>query len=307
MIDLFSSLPPHMNRFDDAGKNIGTQHFRRCLESWLEHEFRAHSINSDSEDPPEFESEYPINRLTLKRDAKDLCGKPLIYLSDFLRLASERSHGLLAITNADIIFKLAPENLQYIKNLQPGQFICERRYDYHYGKQDSAKPYRPGFDFIVMHRDDVHILLDTGLVFGMPWWDYLVPTKLLASGLKRQPLPSQASIYHLMHDERWNSSNFIEFGEIFRTELDKIASHTVKTPGYQILFDRLLWVEDNGPILPYPRRSQFVRNLMGRMPDDPILNRMFWMGTLCVRYYENPGEHRLSLLNFDRFINRLPF
>jgi hypothetical protein len=141
----------------------------------------------------------------------------------------------------------------------------------------------------------------------MPWWDYLVPVALLAQGLVRKSLTRNSAIYHLMHDERWNDANFMAFGELFRAELDKIKVHGSEPSGFQILCDRLLWVEHHNPILPYPRRTQFLSNLIGVKPQDLPKNRILWMGSLCIRFYEKPEEGRLGFFNPDRLLNRLPY
>lgn len=261
MINLFSSLPPSMNRFDDKGRNIGQHYYRQCLESWLRYDFKVHSVNSESESPAEFEKDYPVLRLTVKRDARELCGKPLVYFDDFIRIASDRSSNLIAITNADIEFDFSPEDIRNIAELPRGHFICERRKDYEFQYRNDAKPYRPGFDFFVMHREDVQLLRDNQLVFGMPWWDYLVPTALLAQGLIRHCLQPAAPIFHLTHDERWNDLNFMTFGKLFRAELEKVQKSISKTSSFHTAFERLLWIERHNPVFPYPRRTHFLKSL----------------------------------------------
>jgi len=303
---LFTSLPPSMNRINADGKNIGREHYRACLQSWCDHGFQIVSINSADEAKSDIEVEFHIQRLEAQRDARLLCGKPLVYFSDFMSLIYDHADGPIAIINADIEMDFTADDLNRISTLQRGTFICERRRDYQNGDKGKSTPYSGGFDFFALHRDDLPLMFNTELVFGMPWWDHYFPVALLARNFQHIHLGRQSSIYHLDHDERWDMKRFFHFGYVFRSEIDKIASTGQISQGFATMKTRYEKIEQDIPHFPFPRRVNFFRNLFDFTPEDPTHNYMLWIAHGSLRLIEKPNDRPMAQFNPLRFFERLP-
>lgn len=303
---IFTSLPPGMNRFDKAGENIGREHFRACLKSWHDHGLDIISINSKHESRGETEAEFPVTRIAIERDAKDICGKPLIYFSDFIKTIHANASGPVVITNADIELDLTNADLKRIAKLERGTFICERRLDYEYEKSDHLQPYIGGFDFFVIHADDLLLLADSGLVFGMPWWDHFIPVILLAHNLSQIRLEDASHIYHREHHERWDMNKFFQFGYVYRDELKKLSEAQNLSTGFRTMYARLQHIEIDLPHFPFRRRHNFFRNLFRVKPKDPVHNHMLWIAFCNLRLIEIPHDTPMRRLSVTRFMQRLP-
>lgn len=307
MIPLFSSLPPKMNRFNESGDQIGESYYQSCLESWDKHGFSIISINAEGESQPSVKTKFNIERISLSRDARAVCGRPLVYFSDFLRAAYHKTNGPIVITNADIELDISDQDLDVIASISRDEFICEARLDYPYGHKDRGVIYQGGFDFFVFHRDHVEAMLGNELVFGMPWWDHYVPVFLTARGLRRRRFENTSRIYHLDHEERWDMERFFLFGNLFRKELDRLALRSDVSNSFTTMLRRIEKIELRNPHFPYPRRKNFLKNLLGIHPKDPLLNHMLWIAAGSLRLIENPADRSLARFSLSRFMHRLPF
>ena len=69
-----------------------------------------------------------------------------------------------------------------------------------------------------MHRDDLRKVQSQGFIFGTPWWDYVLPTALLANGV-RVSLLTTPFAFHLLHTERWNEQQWTSVGLHFVNEV----------------------------------------------------------------------------------------
>ncbi len=306
-LTVFSSLPPGMNRFDQDGRNIGIEHYQSCLQSWRAHGFEIVSVNSANETISDFVKTFAIPTAVIDRDAMVICGKPLVYFSDFMKLIHQRADGPVIITNADIELDLDRRDLDKLQALQRGTFICEPRIDYQHGRKTDGKSYTGGFDFFALHRDDLPMLFDCNLVFGMPWWDHYIPVALLARRFKQIRLSAASGIYHLDHSERWDMERFFSFGHLFRKDLDLIANTTNVSQGFQTMYTRLQVIEQKNPLFPFPRRQNFFGNLFGSHVADPVHNHLLWVAFGNLRLIEQPDEMPMPALSLKRFMQRLPF
>lgn len=306
MIPIFSSLPPKLTRLDSNGRQVGDEYFESCLASWVSRGFTIHSINSTSEPVANVVEKFDVTRIGISRDARSMCSKPLVYFSDFLRAAYDISSGPVVITNADIELAIADHDLNAIASISREEYICEARFDYPYANKALGQRYRGGFDFFVFHRDLIKPMLENELVFGMPWWDHYVPVLLTALGIKRKRLDHKSRIFHLDHEERWDMKRFYLFGDIFRTELDRIGIRSDLSNGFRTMLTRLEIIERNNPHFPYPRSKNFFRNLLGLRPQDPALNHMLWIAFGNLRLIERPDDELSGRYSLSRFIQRLP-
>lgn len=306
-IQIFTSLPPHMNRFDEAGNNIGSRHFRRCLQSWIDNGFEIVTINSAQEKQGEIAAEFPIKRIIVDRDANEICGKPLVHFSDFMKTIYDHATGPFIITNADIELDICETDLEKIRYLKPGSFICERRTDYEPNAKAGGKPYQGGFDFFVLHPTDLERHFECNLVFGMPWWDHYIPVNCIRENFDQVQLNASSYAYHLVHDERWDMANFRKFGNLYRLELDRIRHTGDSRVGFETMMQRIAETEKKNIYFPYARRENFLPNLFRFKPKDRELNILYWIAFYNFRLMKFPDERPMPNLSLSRFIQRLPF
>lgn len=220
-IPLLTSLPPALKRHDERKVDIGAQYQLRCIESWRQSGFHPISLNALGEKlPTGLAAQVTVE--TQRIDATASTGRPLIYLSSFLARAQQVSKSPVAITNADIILELAPEERRAVQELSPGEFLMAHRTDVdNPWSRSRQRRFVEGYDFFVVHPEDLSRLRwvrEQSYVFGMPWWDYFLPVALVASGVKARRLDS-SGIIHLRHLNRWDPNAGRRFGEEFLNDM----------------------------------------------------------------------------------------
>lgn len=203
-----------MARYDKNGHNIGKEYAAACLESWLASGFRPVTINSAFEDPSWMVDQGMLEQRKLSRDAQSDYGKPLPYLSDILKEMKRACSGVVALTNADIVVNLSPEDQAALGNLPRGEFVISKRTEVAELSLEALSEHWGGYDFFAFHAEDLPDLDTDILVFGQPWWDHFLPVYLLLSGLKARTI-RKGSILHLQHEERWDREKHLSIGRQF--------------------------------------------------------------------------------------------
>lgn len=207
-IPLFTSIPPRMSRLDANGAEIGEAYQRDCIASWRRAGFEPVSVNSANEAPP-----LALRVISVDRDASAITGRPHVFLADLLAVAARESRGRsFALANADLILT-APDIVDRVAQLQPGEFMFSRRLDIDRIDQTQGTPYPYGYDFFAGHSADLEGLYDSGMVFGAPWWDHWLPIMMLMRG--RHIRQYEPTVLHLNHVERWDSSVWTRLGQRF--------------------------------------------------------------------------------------------
>jgi hypothetical protein len=241
-IPLITSVPPNMSRIGADGSEIGAEYLALCIDSWRRSGFSPRSVNAETE-VITCQSDFgglPLVRVP--RDAATFVGKHLVYFQDLVQsaaAAADDGPGPVVITNADIFldptFPLHDELLR----LRPGHAVLARRVDVTTPSQRRGQVYRRGFDFFAIHRDDLRKVQSEGFIFGTPWWDYVLPTALLANGV-RVDLLTTPFAFHLLHNDRWNEQQWTSVGLHFVNATLELLSQAQATSGRAIdLRDRL--------------------------------------------------------------------
>src|SRR6185437_14415608 len=208
---LFTSVPTRFVRKNKAGVNFGDDYFSRCVTSWRTCNLEPSSINSQDEEESPLAREFGVRRVEVERNAFDVCGKPLVYLTDFTRAACAAAEGPLVIANSDILLDIPPETSERIAAIQPGECLVARRVDIRSMDVYKGKEYRSGYDFFAYHTHDLRRVADSPFVLGLPWWDYFLPIAMFLQGVR--PIgPGSGIAYHLHHTERWDWQNFSRLG-----------------------------------------------------------------------------------------------
>lgn len=218
---LFTSIPPRFVRKDKAGVDFGRDYFSRCVASWRTCNLEPISINSRAEQESQLTREFGICRVEVERDALDLCGKPLVYITDFIRAACSAGEGPLVIANADILLDIPPETSERIAAIQPGECLVARRVDIRSMDVCKGNEYRSGYDFFAYHTHDLRGIADSPFVFGLPWWDHFLPIAIFLQGVR--PIgPGKGIAYHLEHTERWEWQSYSRLGHQYISLMNEL-------------------------------------------------------------------------------------
>ena len=214
---LVTSIPSSIKRLDRGQAEIGSHYQRQCIESWKQAGFSPLSINSSRERA----FADLCHTAVVHRDASRLTGRPCVFVADLLSVACERAGGKpFVIVNGDLIMR---DNLgKLVENIQPGEFLYSRRTEIHDPKEISGGSYRYGFDFFACHPSDA-AKFKTSLVFGMPWWDHLLPLMAYKNWCRLRQI-KMPPVLHLEHHERWDANLWKLFGEVFLRDMDDRGS-----------------------------------------------------------------------------------
>lgn len=224
-IPLVTSIPPRMTRISKGGVDVGQEYALQCIQSWRRYGFEPISVNAKSEAGLELLAIQNIKSVTVERDARAQCGKPLVFLGDLINVASAVTDGPVVITNADILLDMTEATRTMIASLKPGQCIVANRTDVKSMHNRKGRVYHTGYDFFAYHSADLGNFPPNEFIFGSPWWDHYLPIILFLRGLK--PVTAADNFtYHLLHSERWNKNLFISLGNEFVT----LLNNEIKSP-----------------------------------------------------------------------------
>lgn len=221
-VPLYVSIPPEIRRYDASGEFIGDEYLGRCIDSWRAHGFEPISLNSCNEKINALANSKNVKFLLMNRDAAELCGKPLVYIKDFVD-HMKGYPGVVALTNADILFNIDALDFMKIKGIEPGEVAVLKRLDVSGLKCENPIAYRGGYDFLAFHPQDLKGFDSDSFVFGQPWWDYYILLYFMANGVKSMRL-NNSVITHLVHSERWDEQSFNVFCDYFIDELKSISA-----------------------------------------------------------------------------------
>ncbi|RPH92437.1 MAG: hypothetical protein EHM68_17215 [Lysobacterales bacterium] len=223
-VPLVTSIPPQISRQATDGTEIGREYALACIRSWRTSGFHPVTVNAEGEGVPEWASSEEIGRLTVKRNAREQFGRPLVYLHDLIAAARSLTEGPVVVVNSDILLEMNSAMQQRISNIRPGECLISRRTDIHDLDCRVGQEYARGFDFFACHSHDLAEYANHDFVFGMPWWDHYFPIHLFLGGLKSLPA-AQPFAFHLAHEEAWERSSWFMLGNRF---LDAVRSETLK-------------------------------------------------------------------------------
>ena len=222
-IPLITSIPGKISRIDNNGEEIGGHYLGRCLHSWKQFGFSPISVNSQREFTFGASPAPGIDYKIVNRDAFNVTGKALVYLSDMLRIAQEVTDGPVAISNADILLETNRPLFEKIQKLKPGELLVAKRYDIDSMESRSGMEYSQGYDFFAFNTKDTQKYEDKVFAFGAPWWDHYFPLCMAIRGIKIISSGTPFA-FHLIHEERWDPDLWIEFGIEFIKAVKKDLS-----------------------------------------------------------------------------------
>ncbi|MFZ8477391.1 hypothetical protein ACO1MN_14090, partial [Staphylococcus aureus] len=93
---------PSMFRPDKSGRDIGPEYQLACIRSWIDAGFRPISVNGPDEQPPHRDL---VEVMRTTRTAKELHGRPVVFIDDLFAIARQVTPGPVMIVNADILLR----------------------------------------------------------------------------------------------------------------------------------------------------------------------------------------------------------
>ena len=211
LIPLITSIPPSVVRYDNNGREIGAAYQEACIRSWIAGGFRPISVNGPSEVVP-FSDLIEVVRVA--RTAKELHGRPVVFIADMFAAARAATAGPVMIINADILLRPSFDLAAVVAGLRADQAIVGRRIDVADSEDRDGHIQTHGFDVFAAHSCQLVKIPDASFALGLPWWDHYVPMILYAHGVTVTLLP-EGFAYHLRHDLKWHQSNFVKFGLLY--------------------------------------------------------------------------------------------
>jgi hypothetical protein len=155
------------------------------------------------------------------RTAKELHGRPVVFISDMCAAARTATAGPVMIINADILLRPQFDLAEVARGLADDQVIVARRIDVTDAGSSEGEPCLAGFDLFIAHAHNLSRIPDQGFAVGIPWWDYYVPMMLYASGL-RVCVKRDRFAYHLRHELRWDRVSWFKMGTVYGEQLSEL-------------------------------------------------------------------------------------
>jgi glycosyltransferase involved in cell wall biosynthesis len=215
----------------------------KAVETWLKAGFKVLSFNERNE-ISQLEASFPsVDFVEVDRTARPLVGKPLIFIRDILANLKDRGYHNCGIINSDISFinstgildacsyHLTTHDAIFASRIevqQPERQIFNNIYG---GPSLKFGPiYIWGFDLFLFSDSSVKKLLESLLensnfALGVPWWDYLIPSKAIQLGMKiglLHPPP----ISHLTHAANYDWRSWQYYGHQYLHAIGKLDAPT---------------------------------------------------------------------------------
>lgn len=206
----------------------------KAVQTWLDAGFRVLSFNEPRE-IEEIRNSFPgVEFIPVERSARAIVGKPLVYIKDVLDYFSKHGFERCGIVNSDISLINTVGILDALSlHLRSHDALFASRIEVDQPLRQTAHPnaavglptvrfgaiYAWGFDLFLFNRKAVDSICevmpdDSPFAFGLPWWDYLVPS--LAIRLKLQTaLLHPPPISHPTHAANYDWRLWQMFGHIY--------------------------------------------------------------------------------------------
>ncbi|CAA2160594.1 hypothetical protein MBRA_05750 [Methylobacterium brachiatum] len=214
---LATSLTPRPARQIAGGREIGHLNQYRCLESWRESGFHVVSVNA-ADEADAVQVAYPdVQVVVAERDARSLCGRPRIPLSEMIRTlqAAEVTWG--GIASADVRVA-CPNLLRRIadEGRNGGRAIFLSRADAVHPCDDAGVLDPSGPSAILFDVGRAAGLDVEPFAVGLPGWGRALAMALLLTG-SQAICPAAAALLHLNHPSAWRDDLQQHLFAAFRT------------------------------------------------------------------------------------------
>lgn len=204
-----SYRPPNFEKITIAtslapNKDISTQ--KRAIESWIACGFHVVSINSQDEISM-IQHEFPnIEFVTAQRDAREIYGKPYIYIDDILSYFSTQNNRICGIVNSDIHF-FKKDLPAFMFKEAADSFVFGPRLDIESFDKISNGTFYKGFDYFFFDQSLIKHYPPAKFCIGLPWWDYWMPLIPLLANLPVKKVTTPIC-YHIIHPSNYSIASW---------------------------------------------------------------------------------------------------
>ncbi|MCJ2142955.1 hypothetical protein [Methylobacterium sp. E-066] len=214
---LATSLVPNPTRRIVGGREIGHLNQHRCIESWRASGFQVLSVNA-ADEAEAVRAAYPdVPIIAAERDARSVCGRPVIPVSEMIRALQTAGVTWGGITSADL--RVAdPTSLRSIADeaLEAGRAVLLSRANIAHpcddaGSLDPNGPAAVLFDVGLAARLNIE-----PFAVGLPGWGRALAIALLVAN-SQAICPAGAALLHLDHPRLAGEDLDWSFFEAFRT------------------------------------------------------------------------------------------
>jgi len=186
-----------------------------CIDTWTSISKKIYSFNSEEEISILY-NRYPnITFVPIKRDGKELVGKPLVFFEDIIAKLDELEGEYFGYINADIYLnRTAINTSDFIKNIQSELehgMLYSHRIDVELEKPKPNSVYDVGYDLFFFKKNHLSNTEAGKLLIGMPWWDYYLLFSRLLNGVKISRI-EPSIVFHRNHVPNYNSDLWYFFG-----------------------------------------------------------------------------------------------
>nr|WP_295666156.1 hypothetical protein [Sphingomonas sp.] len=194
---------------------------KAAVASWRRLGFNVASLNS-ADEIDTLRSEFPdMTFHTARRDAKELFGRPLIYVDEMLELLSGNACRIGGIINSDIVFAADAEAV-VIRALALAEhaLIFGNRVNVERLDVDAATSeiYLFGYDWFLFRTGRAAQIAGGGMVFGAPWWDLWLPLQARSLGFDIVNVREPVAL-HEIHALHWRQHDLEKMGRILADTL----------------------------------------------------------------------------------------
>jgi len=184
-----------------APRNIDRQ--AKAIESWKKLGFNVVSINCAKEVKMLQQSFPDVKFVCAHRDGRDLFGKPVVYLDDFLEYFRQNDAELCGIVNSDIHLIGNESYISFLKEQAKNCLVYGSRVDVDSLDNLDGEFYEEGFDFFFFPKSLISCFPKSEFCIRMPWWDYWMASIPALQGIQTKNLVSPFA-YHLRHPFNWS-------------------------------------------------------------------------------------------------------
>ncbi|HWK44707.1 MAG TPA: hypothetical protein VNT30_08290 [Stellaceae bacterium] len=165
--------------------------------------------------------------------AEAQCGKPVVPTDEIIRFLSESDSPIVGIFNSDIVIEEGDGFLDAIRRQVPGSLVLSNRIDVDNAGSADGRLYAGGYDLFFFERSACAIFASSGMIMGMPWWDFWMPLAAHLGSLKLKKLTSTRAL-HYTHPIGYSFELFMSLSVPFSDSLASIARAYPLMPGSEL-------------------------------------------------------------------------
>jgi len=186
---------------------VGLENQKAAVQSWIDCGFEVISCNIQ-EEIEVLKNEFPmIEFVEMKRDGRNVGGKPCPYICDILKVLKQRERGVTGIINSDIHLRNFTKEMQeeVVRQAQDSVVYLHRQEISSLDApiENGFYTYLLGVDVFFLHDKNVDKYVDIGMIIGQSMWDYWFLIAAAENGIGIKELVNPVA-FHVSHPIKWN-------------------------------------------------------------------------------------------------------